>query len=172
MKVFSALPTHTDNASLLLTFLLFVCHFLPFFLSLVSYSTSSLFPLLTHCDLRLCLHCSWSPTHLQGVCSGSGPYSYLNGTSRLQTAPCSLSQLCFCIPSLPKHPTDTVSLIIAGPSHPAPLSIFMTTIPPVFWELRSYGAYLLYSSVTHTEQSEEDALRRSLAAVCASTTVA
>lgn len=59
----------------------------------------------------------------------------------LQTALSYLSRLCFCIPSLPKHPTDTVSLIIAGPGHPAQLSMFTTTIltvflrAPVLWSL-------------------------------------
>lgn len=61
----------------------------------------------------------------------------------LQTALSYLSPLCFWIPSSPKHPTDTVSLIIAGPGHPAQLGIFTITILTVF-----FRALVLWSLFT------------------------
>lgn len=114
-----------------LNFLPFICHFLSLvsgyhfhfifsFCTLQSVALSSLFPGFQP-----------SPAPLWCLCRFWTVWLF-HWHLWLQTALSYLSRLCFCIASLPKHTTDTVSLIIADPGHPAQLSMFTTTILTVF----------------------------------------
>lgn len=127
-----------------LAFLLFICHYLSY-LSL-RLTDLLLFPLSVHRP-----HCSAASFHPSAfpsrVCVGSGPYSCINGTSgfKLLCATChssvSASHHCQSIP------LTLLGSLSQGPATQLCSAYSQQQSRQCFWELRSYGAYLLYVSV-------------------------